>query len=108
MTSDPGPVFAALTDPTRRRLLERLAVHGAATATALARDVPVSRQAVVQHLAVLDAAGLAEPHREGREVRYSVRPELLTGTAEWLTRVAAQWDARLAALKALAEGGDRP
>lgn len=102
-TPDPGPVLAALADPTRRSVLERLAVHGAATATALARDMPVSRQAVVQHLAVLDAAGLAEPHRQGREVRYTVRPEALTATAEWLTRVAAQWDARLTALKALAE-----
>ena len=55
---DPGPVFAALADPTRRSVLTRLASAGAASATALARELPVTRQAVVQHLAVLDAAGL--------------------------------------------------
>ena len=55
--ADPGPVFAALADPTRRSVLTRLATQGAASATALARELPVTRQAVVQHLAVLDAAG---------------------------------------------------
>jgi DNA-binding transcriptional ArsR family regulator len=103
--TDPGPVFAALADPTRRSVLARLAVHGAATATALARELPVTRQAVAQHLAVLDAAGLTAAHRHGREVRHAVRPEALTAAAAWMTRVAAQWDERLAAIAEIAEEG---
>jgi DNA-binding transcriptional ArsR family regulator len=96
-------VFAALADPTRRSVLDRLAACGSASATTLAKQLPVSRQAVVQHLAVLDAAGLTVAHRLGREVRHRVRPEALTAAAEWMTRVAAQWDERLAAIAALAE-----
>jgi DNA-binding transcriptional ArsR family regulator len=104
--ADPGPVFAALADPTRRSLLDRLAAHGAASATVLARELPVTRQAVVQHLAVLDAAGLTAARRHGREVRHAVRSEALTAAAAWMTRVAAQWDERLAAIAELAEGSD--
>jgi DNA-binding transcriptional ArsR family regulator len=87
-------------------VLGRLAMQGAASATTLARELPVSRQAVVQHLAVLDAAGLTAAQRRGREVRHSVRPEALTAAAAWMTHIAAQWDERLAAIAALAEGRD--
>ena len=96
-------MFVALADPTRRALLTRLATRGAASATALAKELPVSRQAVVQHLAVLDAAGLIRGRRAGREVRHEVRSEALTATASWMTRVAEQWDERLAAIRELAE-----
>ena len=101
--TDPGPVFAALADPTRRSVLTRLASGGAASATVLARELPVTRQAVVQHLAVLDAAGLTRARRHGREVRHEVRAEALTGAARWMTTIARQWDDRLAAIAALAE-----
>ncbi|MFG2194409.1 ArsR/SmtB family transcription factor [Streptomyces sp. NPDC048639] len=97
--------FAALADPTRRRLLDALARHGEATATVLAAEVPVSRQAVVKHLAVLDRAGLVAGRREGREMRYVVRPEALGATARLLERMAAEWDARLAVIKRIAESG---
>ena len=106
IVADPGPVFAALADPTRRSVLTRLAARGSASATALARELPVTRQAVVQHLAVLDAAGLTRAHRNGREVRHEVRPEALTGAARWMTTIARQWDERLAAIAALAEEPD--
>jgi DNA-binding transcriptional ArsR family regulator len=96
-------VFAALADPTRWRVLTLLAERGEATATTLAGDLPVSRVAVVKHLGVLDRAGLVEAHRRGREVRYSVRPERLGATARDLAVIAAEWDARLAAIKRLAE-----
>ena len=101
-------MFAALADPTRRAVLGRLAAHGAASATALAKELPVSRQAVVQHLAVLDTAGLTVARRHGREVRHAVRPEALTAAAKWMTRIAAQWDERLGAIAALAVGGQPP
>ncbi|SCK37840.1 DNA-binding transcriptional regulator, ArsR family [Streptomyces sp. SceaMP-e96] len=97
-------VFAALADPTRRRILDALAAHGEATATVLAAELPVSRQAIVKHLGVLDRAGLVAGHREGREARYRVIPERLGVIARWMDRVAAAWDTRLSAIKHLAEG----
>lgn len=96
-------VFVALADPTRRRLLDLLAAGGPATATTLAADLPVSRQAVVKHLAVLDDAGLVAAGRVGREVRYTVRPDRLDATARWMARLAADWDRRLDLIKRLAE-----
>lgn len=104
-------VFAALADPTRWRVLDLLARRGEGTATTLAAELPVSRVAVVKHLGVLDRAGLVTRLRAGREVRFSVRPERLDATAAWLAEAAAAWDARLAAIKRLAEApeaaGDR-
>lgn len=96
-------VFAALADPTRRSVLQRLADHGDGTATTLADGLPVSRVAVVKHLGVLDRAGLVARQRHGREVRYRVRPQRLSDTARWMNELAAAWDVRLAALKGLAE-----
>lgn len=96
-------VFSALADPTRRRILDALAAHGEATATVLAAELPVSRQAIVKHLGILDRAGLVAGHREGREARYRVIPERLGVTARWMDRVAAAWDTRLSAIKRLAE-----
>jgi len=98
-------VFTALADPTRRSILNLLATHGHGTATTLAAELPVSRPAVIKHLTVLDRAGLVAARRHGREVRYVVQPERLQATAAWMSRLAAQWDARLAAVKALAEAG---
>jgi DNA-binding transcriptional ArsR family regulator len=98
-------VFAALADPTRWRVLTLLAERGEGTATTLAGELPVSRPAVIKHLAVLDRAGLVEARRRGREVRYTVRPERLDATARWMAGLAAEWDARLEKLKRLAEEG---
>ncbi|MER5813066.1 metalloregulator ArsR/SmtB family transcription factor [Streptomyces sp. NPDC002033] len=101
-------VLAALADPTRRLLLDLLAARGEATATTLAGGVPVSRQAVVKHLAVLEAAGLVSGGRVGREVRYAVRPAALDATARWMAALAADWDRRLARIKRLAELPEPP
>jgi DNA-binding transcriptional ArsR family regulator len=100
-------LWAAVADPTRRRLLDVLLAHGEATATTLARELPVTRQAVAKHLAVLDRAGLVEGRRWGREVRYAVRPERLDAATQWLARVALQWDERLAAIKWIAEAAEQ-
>jgi DNA-binding transcriptional ArsR family regulator len=100
-------VLAALADSTRRQLLDLLAAEGEATATTLAKRVPVSRQAVVKHLAVLHAAGLVSGSRVGREVRYAVRPAALTATARWMAALAADWDRRLATIKRVAEAAER-
>ena len=102
--ADPEPaVFAALADPTRWRLLGMLAQQGDRTATTLAAQLPVSRPAVIKHLAVLDRVGLVTRRRTGREVRYRVEPARLDATARRMADLAAVWDRRLAALKALAE-----
>ena len=92
---DDDELWAAVADPTRRRLLDALLARGEATATTLAGDLPVTRQAVAKHLSVLERAGLVDSRRVGREVRYAVRPERLDAATEWLARVAAEWDDRL-------------
>jgi DNA-binding transcriptional ArsR family regulator len=94
----PDRVFDALADPNRRRLLGFLAERETATATELAGELPVTRQAVAKHLAALSAAGLVEGRRQGRETRYRLTPEPLAEAMAWMADVGAQWDDRLAAL----------
>ena len=96
-------VLLALADPTRRQLLEELGRHPACSATTLAAQVPVSRQAVAKHLAVLRESRLVDSHRVGKEVLFTVRPEQLTATASWMTNLAATWEERLQLLKREAE-----
>ena len=91
-------VFAALADPSRRRLLETLA-RREATATELAADLPVTRQAVAKHLAALRDAGLVDAHRAGRETRYRLTPGPLEDAVAWIAEVGDTWDARLDALR---------
>ncbi|MFJ3767289.1 ArsR/SmtB family transcription factor [Streptomyces sp. NPDC090082] len=105
MSEPADRVLGALADPTRRALLDLIAEQGRATATSLAARLPVSRQAVVKHLAVLDTAGLVTAARVGREVRYAVRPAALDATARWMAALASDWDRRLAAIKRIAEDG---
>ena len=100
-------VWSAIGDPTRRRVLDLILDRGEATATAVAGEHPVTRQAVAKHLTVLGRAGFVEARREGREVRYAVRPQRLDAAARSIASVAAQWDARLAAIKRLAETAAR-
>jgi DNA-binding transcriptional ArsR family regulator len=96
---DLGAVFAALADPTRRRMVQSLAEGSTVTASALARELPITRQAVAKHLAALGHAGLVSCERRGREAHYRLTPEPLTEAADWMTAVGAQWDDRLAALR---------
>jgi ArsR family transcriptional regulator, cadmium/lead-responsive transcriptional repressor len=96
-------LWAAVADPTRRRVLDALLENGEATTTKLAQGLPVTRQAVAKHLAVLDRVGLVAGRRRGREVRYAIRPARLDAAAAAMARVAGQWDRRLARIKRLAE-----
>ena len=96
------PVFAALGDETRWSVLAALG-EGDASASALAGRLPVSRQAIAKHLAVLQEVGLVEPVRVGREVQYRVLGSQLRDTATRLDAIGAQWDRRLAAIKEIAE-----
>ncbi len=96
------PVFAALGDETRWNVLAALG-EGDASASALAGRLPVSRQAIAKHLAVLEEVGLVEPVRVGREVQYRVLGAQLRETATRLDAIGAQWDRRLATIKEIAE-----
>ena len=95
--------FAALGDPTRWAVLSALGA-GDASASSLASQLPVSRQAIAKHLAVLESVGLVETVRVGREVRYRALGSALSETARELDRVGAMWEARLAIIRDIAEG----
>ncbi|MBV9818673.1 MAG: winged helix-turn-helix transcriptional regulator [Solirubrobacterales bacterium] len=106
MSSDAADaVFDALADPMRRQLLARLSAHPA-SATELAGELPISRQAVAKHLTLLSGAGLLQRERAGRDVRYRVTPAPLSDAVDWISEVGGQWDARLARLSAAL--GSRP
>lgn len=106
--SDPlGAVFAALADPTRRRMLDAILAEGTTSVPKLTAQLPITRQAVAKHLAALDQAGLIERmggDRSGREVHYQLRPDALHGAARWLAEADAAWDGRLRRLKEVVEG----
>lgn len=91
-------VFAALGDPTRRHLIESLA-SAPATATDLARELPITRQAVAKHLELLRGAELVTTERRGRETRYSLQPERLGAVSSWVDSVGAEWTVRLTRLE---------
>jgi DNA-binding transcriptional ArsR family regulator len=103
-TSGLTPVFAALGDDTRWAVLARLG-EAPASASALARELPVSRQAIVKHLEVLAAAGLVESERQGRELVHRALGGRLSDVARELERVGRAWEERLARIKRLAEEG---
>jgi DNA-binding transcriptional ArsR family regulator len=103
-------VFGALADSTRRTILETVSRDGGASASALARRLPIviTRQGIAKHLAVLEAAGLVERRRQGKEVCYQPRIERIAEAMTWMAGIAAEWDDRLAALARLAEQNESP
>ncbi len=104
-TATDDALWAAIAEPSRRRLLDLLVRGGEATASALAGEVPFTRQAVMKHLAVLEQAKLVTRHREGREVLFRVDPHRLDEASRALTRVAQAWERRLVDIKQIAEAG---
>ena len=99
MYEAPDAVFAALADPTRRRVLRLVAERGPMSATLLEPELPVTRQAIVKHLAVLHRAGLVTGQRAGQEVRYALVPGSLDEVADWIAETGSRWDERLARLR---------
>ncbi|WP_432941218.1 ArsR/SmtB family transcription factor [Kribbella sp. CA-253562] len=93
-------VFVALADPSRRGILAELAAHGPATATDLADRLPITRQAIAKHLALLTEAGLltAEPG-ERRRIRYRLDSAPIQVAQQFLAALARDWDGRLDALR---------
>jgi DNA-binding transcriptional ArsR family regulator len=104
MTGDPaGAVFAALADPTRRRIVHELSKDGPLTATELARRIPVTRQAIAKHFAALEEAELAVAVRVGREARYELRTDAFAEAEAWMRAIGATWDRRLRAFEEYVE-----
>jgi DNA-binding transcriptional ArsR family regulator len=101
----PTGVFAALADDTRWSILTRLG-EAPASASALARELPVSRQAIVKHLELLRAAGLVEAEMRGRELVHRPLGGRLSALARDLDRIAETWDRRLTDIKQLAEDAE--
>ena len=101
-------VFTALADPSRRAILAALASGGPATATDLADRLPITRQAIAKHLALLAEAGLvtAEPG-ERRRVRYRLRSAPMQVAQQFLAALARDWDGPLDALKDHLDRGSR-
>src|SRR5262249_12419683 len=92
-------IFAALADPTRRQVIRALSEQGPSTATGLAANLPVTRQAVTKHLTALADAGLVTATRRWRGKHLQVSPRPLTDAVAWMADLGARWDERLAALR---------
>ena len=100
---DTAELVAAVTEPTRRQLLDLLLERGESTPTSLADSLPVTRQAVSKHLAVLERAGLVDGERSGREMHYRLNVDRLDDATRSLSELASAWDRRLGRIKRLAE-----
>jgi DNA-binding transcriptional ArsR family regulator len=100
-------LWSAVGDPTRRRMLDLLLSEGGGTATSLSERLPVTRQAVAKHLAVLDRVGLVHATTAGRERQFRVDQAQLSRAVAQLTEVGEAWDARLQRIKRIAEAIQR-
>jgi DNA-binding transcriptional ArsR family regulator len=99
-----APIFAALADPMRRKLLVNLAENSPRTATQLAKEYPhITRQGILKHLNILEDAGLVAVYQKGREKRYTFTPQPLSELEQWVKDLSAKWDERLLRLKAFLE-----
>ena len=98
-----APLFAALGDETRLRLVARLSASGPESITRLCADGAVTRQAIRKHLGVLARAGLARAQKRGRERIWQLNVERLADVRECIDLISRQWDGALARLKDLVE-----
>lgn len=96
-------LWSAIGDPNRRSLVDLLLADGVGTPTSLSRHLPISRQAVGKHLAVLESAGLVHATPVGRERRYEIDEAQLSRAVQQLNDVSEIWDARLNRIKRIAE-----
>ncbi|GAB91882.1 ArsR/SmtB family transcription factor [Gordonia rhizosphera] len=101
----PVELFAALADESRWQILVALS-RSPSSASALAAELPISRQAIAKHLRVLSDVGLVSAGKAGREVRYEPVGARLSQVARRLDAIARGWERRLDAIKSLAEGED--
>jgi DNA-binding transcriptional ArsR family regulator len=97
--SDSAPLFAALGDETRLKLVERLCAGGALSLSELSEDSTVTRQAITKHLHVLENAGLVSSVRSGRQTLWELTPAQLRDAQRFLDEISDRWDSALARLK---------
>lgn len=105
--SGAAPVFAALGDPTRLRLMHRLSTEGPLSITRLSEGSGMTRQAITRHLRTLGDAGLLRDRKEGRDHVFSLDLKRIEVARQYLNDVSAQWDAAAARLKAFVEDDAR-
>lgn len=105
---DAAPIFAALGDATRLRLVARLCDDGPQSIVRLAEVADVSRQAITKHLVALEGAGLVRSTREGRERVWSIEAKRVADARRYLERISARWDDALERLRAHVEDGPTP
>jgi DNA-binding transcriptional ArsR family regulator len=98
-----APVFAALGDPTRLRVVSRLCSEGPLSIAQLSEGSKVTRQAITKHLYVLHDAGLTRDRRHGRERIWELEPARLQAAQSYLDQISANWDAALGRLRAFVE-----
>ena len=101
---DAAPLFAALGDETRLRLLVRLSAGGPGSIARLSAKSQVTRQAIAKHLEVLSEAALVRGNRHGREHIWRLEPKRLADAREYLDWISRQWDEALDRLKSFVEG----
>jgi len=102
-----APVFAALGDPARLRIVARLCDSGPLSIAMLTQGASISRQAITKHLHALSDAGLVRNERSGRESVWRLEPRGLTQAQHYLGQISAQWDQALARLSAFVERDER-
>lgn len=100
-----APVFAALGDPTRLRIVMRLCTEGPQSIVQLTEGSQVTRQAVTKHLVALEEAGLVRGERDGRERIWELQGKRLAEARHWLDQISQQWDAAIERLRAFVEEG---
>lgn len=98
-TPELAQLFAALGEPTRLGIVDRLRDGSEQSIAAMASDLPISRQALTKHLKVLEAAGIANSRHLGRETVYRIDPAGLVAAERWIANVSAQWDGAVDRLK---------
>lgn len=100
-----SPLFNALGDPNRLRIITRLCDGGPCSTTEVTEVMSVSRQAATKHLLLLETVGLVSSHRRGRERIWQVQPKPLDEASDYLAALSARWDRAIHRLRAFVEDG---
>ena len=98
-----APLFDALGDPNRLRIVTRLCEGGPCSTVQLTQVIPVTRQAATKHLLLLEAVGLVTSDRKGRERIWRIQPEPLVQASDYLTALSRRWDNAIDRLRAYVE-----
>ncbi|OHV05748.1 ArsR/SmtB family transcription factor [Mycobacterium talmoniae] len=102
-TLEPAPLFDALGDPNRLRIVSRLCDGGPCSTSQVTQAISVSRQAATKHLQLMEAVGLVSSHRRGRERIWTVQTRQLAEASDYLTGLSRRWDAAIDRLRAYVE-----